>query len=79
MHFKIHIRVGEGREPNSGNGVEARDLLLLLDLVSEAADFQALHLDDSPGFLLFTQSHSRADAGHVLGESCEGQSRVTAA
>lgn len=79
MYFKIHIRVNEGRKPNSGDGVEAWDLLLLLDLVSEAADFQALHLDDSPGFFLFIQPHSRTGADYVLDEHCKGQSRITAA
>lgn len=79
MHFKIHIRVDDGREPNSGDGVEAWDLLLLLDLVSEAADFQALHLDDSPGLLLFIQPHSRGGADYVLAEHCRGQSRFTVA
>lgn len=79
MHFKIHIRVNERRKPNSGDGVEAWDLLLLLDLVSEAADFQALHLYDPPGFLLFIQPHSRSGANCVLDEHCQGQSKITVA
>lgn len=79
MHFKIHFRVDEGRKPQASDGVEAWDLLLLLDLVSEAADFQALHLDDSPGFLLFIQPHSRTGADYILAEHWKGQTRITAA
>lgn len=56
--------------------MEARDLLLLLDLVSQALDLQALHLDDSPSFFLHIQPHGGRDTGQVLAGHCRGQGRV---
>lgn len=77
LHLKVHFRPEQGRQPHPGQRVEPGDRLLLLDLVSEALDLQALHLDDSPRFFLRVQSHGRRDARQVLTGHCRGQSRTS--
>lgn len=66
----------EGRKANSTDGVEPWNLLLLLDLVSEALDFSALHFNNSPHFFLLVQSHGGSDAVGGLAGPWKGQSRM---
>lgn len=77
LGYRMNPR-SEGRKPNSTDGVEPWDLLLFLDLVSEALDFLALHFNNSPSFFLLVQSHGGSDAVCGLTGPCKGQSRMNA-
>lgn len=76
LRLEVHVFPGEGRKPRSSEGVEAGDLLLLLNLVSEALDFLALHFNDSPRLFLLVQSHGGCHAERIFTGHWEGQSRT---